>query len=215
MLRNAVWGVLVCGVLVFSPAVLAEDVALVGVMGKKALLVIDGAAPRLLAAGQQVGGVQLISVASDEAELLVAGQRIRLRMGDQPVSVGARTGEARQVTLIADVRGHFSSSGSLNGANVNFMVDTGASAIAMGPSTARAAGIDYLKGVAGRASTANGVVPVWKVIIRKVTLGDITLHDVEGLVVQTEMPAVLLGMSFLNRMEMRREGSTMLLKQRY
>lgn len=215
MLRNAVWSVLVCGVLVFSPAVLAEDVALVGVMGKKALLVIDGAAPRLLAAGQQAGGVKLLSVAGDEAELMVSGQRIRLRMGDQPVSVGARTGEARQVTLIADVRGHFSSSGSLNGVNVSFMVDTGASAIAMGPSTARAAGIDYLKGAAGRASTANGVVPVWKVIIRKVTLGDITLHDVEGLVLQTEMPAVLLGMSFLNRMEMRREGSTMLLKQRY
>lgn len=193
----------------------AADVALVGVLGSKALLVIDGGAPRTLAVGQSAGGVKLLDVSGDSAEVEIAGQRSRLRMGDQPISVGERQGVAKQVTLVADVRGHFSSSGSINGANVSFLVDTGATSVAMGPATATAAGIDYRKGEVGMASTANGVVPMWRVRIRKITVGEITLNDVEGAVVQTEMPAVLLGMSFLNRMEMRRDGSTMVLKQRY
>lgn len=193
----------------------AAEVALVGVLGGKALLVIDGGAPRTLSVGQSLGSVKLMAVSGDTADLEIAGQRARLRMGDQPVSVGARSAEARQVTLVADLRGHFLSSGSINGAGVTFLVDTGASSVAMGPSTAMAAGIDFRKGEAGMAGTANGVVPVWKVRIRKITVGEITLNDVEGVVVQTEMPSVLLGMSFLNRMEMRRDGSTMVLKQRY
>ena len=193
----------------------AADVALVGILGNKALVVIDGGAPRTISIGQSVAGVKLLSVNSDEAELEIAGQRTRLRMGDQPVSVGARTSEAKQVTLVADVRGHFSSSGSINGTSVKFLVDTGASSVAMGPATASAAGIDFRRGEPGLAGTANGVVQVWKVRISKVTVGDITLNDVEGTVLQTDMPSVLLGMSFLNRMEMRRDGSTMVLRQRY
>ncbi|NSL56760.1 TIGR02281 family clan AA aspartic protease [Uliginosibacterium sp. IMCC34675] len=193
----------------------AAEVALVGVLGSKALLVIDGGAPRTLAVGQLVGDVKLLSVSSDTAEIEIRGQRSRLRMGDSPVSVGERNSAAKQVTLVSDVRGHFSTSGSINGANVTFLVDTGASSVAMGASTAMAAGIDFRKGEPGMAGTANGVVPMWRVRIRNVRIGDILLNDVEGAVMQVDMPYVLLGMSFLNRMEMRRDGSTMVLTQRY
>jgi aspartyl protease family protein len=193
----------------------AQEVVLAGVFSGKALLVIDGGAPRTFAVGQQVGGVRLISVGRESAEIEIGGRRNQLTLGGQPVSVGARTGELREITLVADIRGHFSGAGSINGAGVRFLVDTGASLISMGPATAIAAGIDYRRGEQGVASTANGVVPVWRVRLRKVRLGDIALDDVEGLVVQTDMPAVLLGMSFLNRMEMKRDGSTMVLRQRY
>jgi aspartyl protease family protein len=213
--NNVPGWVLAFSLLSMAALVKAEDVALVGVLGSKALLVIDGGAPRSLAVGQSAGGVKLLSINGDSAELEIAGKRTRLRLGDQPISVGATSGEMKQVTLIADVRGHFSSSGSINGAGVTFLVDTGASSVAMGQSTALAAGIDFRQGQSGMAGTANGVVPMWKVRIRKITVGDITLTDVEGAVLQTEMPSVLLGMSFLNRMEMRRDGSTMVLKQRY
>lgn len=193
----------------------SQEVALVGVLGGKALLVVDGGPPRTLSVGQRSGSIQLLSVSGDTAEIEIGGQRSRLMLGAQPVSVGSRTAAAREVTLVSDVRGHFSTIGSINGSSVRFLVDTGASLVSMGPAIAVAAGIDYRKGEQGMASTANGVVPVWRVKIRRLTLGDIQLEEVDGVVMQLEMPAVLLGMSVLNRMEMRREGSTMVLRQRY
>ncbi len=193
----------------------AQQVSLAGTMGGKALLVIDGGAPRMVAPGQSVAGVKLLSLEQDVAVIEVGGKRSRLRMGESQVSVGSSGGSGKQVTLVADVRGHFLTQGSINGANVGFLVDTGASTVAMGASLAKRIGIDYTKGEPGLSGTANGVVQVWRVRLSRVTLGEITLHNVEGTVLPNDMPYVLLGMSFLNRMEMRRDGSTMVLNQRY
>ncbi|MDQ5906944.1 MAG: aspartyl protease family protein, partial [Pseudomonadota bacterium] len=71
------------------------------------------------------------------------------------------------------------------------------------------------KGQAGISNTANGQVRVWKVKFDTVRVGDVTLHGVDGLVHETDLPIVLLGMSFLSRMEIRNEGSTMTLKKRF
>ena len=193
----------------------AQQVSLAGTMGGKALLVIDGGAPRMVAPGQSVAGVKLLSLEQDVAVIEVGGKRSRLRMGESQVSVGSSGGSGKQVTLVADVRGHFLTQGSINGANVGFLVDTGASTVAMGASLAKRIGIDYTKGEPGLSGTANGVVQVRRVRLSRVTLGEITLHNVEGTVLPNDMPYVLLGMSFLNRMEMRRDGSTMVLTQRY
>ena len=63
--------------------------------------------------------------------------------------------------------------------------------------------------------TANGLVRGWLVSLDRVRAGSVTLHNVSGVVVDAEMPYVLLGMSFLNRMDMRREGTALYLRQRY
>lgn len=202
----------------FSFGCMAAEVAVVGLFPGKAVLVIDAGAPRTLAVGQRLGEVRLVAVERDSAEIEIGGERSKVRLGDRPVSVtqpGAAANEGRQVTLVADARGHFLTGGSINGAAVTFLVDTGASAIAMGPATAVRAGIDYLKGQPAMASTANGVVPTWRVRLTKVNVGDLTVYDVDAFVVKIEMPQVLLGMSFLNRMEMRRDGAIMVLRQRY
>ena len=65
------------------------------------------------------------------------------------------------------------------------------------------------------SNTANGQAVVTKVQLDTVRVGDITLHNVDALIHQNEMPMALLGMSFLNRMEMQRDGSTMTLKRRF
>ena len=64
-------------------------------------------------------------------------------------------------------------------------------------------------------STANGVVPAYRVKLDEVRLGDISLNNVDGVVTIGSQPIVLLGMSFLNRMEMKRDGETMTLKKRF
>lgn len=203
---------------VISVASAAADVAVVGIFPGKAVLVIDGGTPRTVAVGQTVAGVRLVSVERDAAIIEVDGKKGRVGLGDQPISVAqAETPSSgtREITLIADARGHFTAGGSINGAPVSFLVDTGASSIAMGPSAAVSAGIEYRKGEPGFAGTANGVIPTWRVKLNKVKVGDLTLYNVEGVVLQADMPQVLLGMSFLNRMEMRRDGSTMVLRQRF
>jgi aspartyl protease family protein len=119
------------------------------------------------------------------------------------------------VSLTADARGHFAAAGSLNGYPMTFLVDTGATSIAISAAEARRIGLDYRAGQAGAVNTAGGVVRAWRVTFNTVRVGSISVNQVEGMVVESGLGVPLLGMSFLNRMEMRRDGQTMTLTQRY
>lgn len=193
----------------------AENVALVGVFPGKAVVVIDGGSPRTLAVGQSAGGVKVVSVEQNAAVLEVGGKRNRVRVGESPVSLSGEGSNGGQVVLSADAQGHFLANGAINSASVRFLVDTGASSVSMGPSVATKAGVNYLKGVPILSSTANGTVQAWRVNLETVTLGGMTLRNIEGVVMPQDMPVVLLGMSVLNRLEMKRDGVSMTLRQRY
>jgi aspartyl protease family protein len=80
---------------------------------------------------------------------------------------------------------------------------------------ARRAGVDLSRAEAMRVQTANGVVRAWRVRLASVKLGSVTQANVEAAVMDAEMPQVLLGMSFLNRMDMQRNGQVMTLRQRF
>lgn len=204
---------LLCALLCFVGHANATEVALVGVFPGKAVLVVDGGNPRTVGAGQTVAGVKLVSVDQESAVVDINGKRSRLLVGERPVALASA--EGKSILLQADSRGHFMTAGSINGASMQFMVDTGASSVAMGPSAATQAGIIYTQGTPGAASTANGVTRTWRVKLDTLKIGDITLRNVDAVVMSQEMPVVLLGMSFLKRMDMKQENSTLLLKQRY
>lgn len=196
----------------------ATEVVLAGVFPGKAVLVINGRSPRAFAAGVTTSeGVRVISVDSESATVEYDGGRHRLIVGQQAVSVGnqSSSGSGRTVVIPADSRGHFYATGSINGASMNFMVDTGATLVSMGRSDALKAGIDFTKGEPGISQTANGSTRVWRVRLDSVRVGDVTLHNVDGVVHSSDLPFVLLGASFLNRMEMRRDGAALMLRQRY
>ena len=192
----------------------ATSVSVMGLFKDKAIVSIDGGKPRTLSVGQTVLGVKLVAADSGGASLDVDGKRRTLGMG-QSFAGGAATGERQSVSLTADARGHFAASGSLNGYPTTFLVDTGATAIAISADEARRIGLDYKAGQASAVSTAAGVVPAWRVKFNTVKVGSIMLNQVEGMVVETGLSVPLLGMSFLNRMEMKRDGPTMTLTQRY
>lgn len=192
----------------------ATSVSVVGLFKDKAIVSIDGGKPRTLGVGQTMGGVKLLAADSDSASFDVDGKRRTLSMG-QSFAGGAAAGERQSVTLIADARGHFAAAGSLNGYPVSFLVDTGATSIAINAAEAKRIGLDYRAGQAVGVGTAAGMVPAWRVKFNTVKVGGITLNQVDGLVVETGLDVPLLGMSFLNRMEMRRDGQTMTLIQRY
>ena len=192
----------------------AASVSVVGLFKDKAIVSIDGGKPRTLSVGQTAQGVKLVAADSGSASFDVDGKRRTLGMG-QSFAGGAETGGRQSVSLTADARGHFAAAGSLNGYPMTFLVDTGATTIAINAAEARRIGLDYKAGQATGVGTAAGVVPAWRVKFNTVKVGSITVNQVDGMVVETGLGVPLLGMSFLNRMEMKRDGQTMTLTQRY
>ena len=192
----------------------AQDVGLAGVLGSKAMLMIDGGEPQAVAIGQSLAGVKVISVQGDQAVVEIGGRKRPLRVGQHAIGAAPADGSGT-IVMTADNQGHFYATGSVNGAAVRFLVDTGATMISLGASDARRIGLDFNRGQKGMTQTANGQTMVSKVKLDTVRIGDVTLHNVDALIHQNEMPMALLGMSFLNRMEMQRDGSTMTLRKRF
>jgi len=198
-----------------SSIVHGADVGLAGLFPGKALLTINGGAPRIVAIGVATEeGVKVLSVQGETATIEVDGKKRVLRVGQNVASQSSGGGPA-SATLTADAAGHFLTIGNVNGTTIRFIVDTGASTISIGASDARRIGIDPSKGQMGYSQTANGVTQVSLVKLNSVRVGDIVLNNVDATVHQQDLPFALLGMSFLNRMEMQRNGETMTLKQRY
>ncbi len=194
----------------------AAEVNVIGLFPNKAVVVIDGGAPRVLSVGQKpVGGVTLISTDRESATLDIDGQKKTLRIGQHHAGPTPAS-PSQSATLTADPRGHFVVDGQINGGPVRFLVDTGATTIALSSGDATRLGIDYRKGLPGMMGTANGMATAYALKLDTVRVGDIVLNNVDAAVLEgNPMPFALLGMSFLNRMEMKREGQTMVLIRRF
>jgi aspartyl protease family protein len=196
----------------------AADVAVIGLFSGKAVLVIDGGKPRTLKAGESSPeGVRLISATSESAVVEIGGKRQTLTPGQSSYIAAAGTGSGgASVTLSADTRGHFVTTGAINGNTIQFLVDTGATAVTLSSTDARRLGINYIAGPRSYSQTANGVVPAYRVKLDSVRVGNITANNVDAIVIEGNvLPIALLGMSFLNRMEMKRDGLMMTLTKRY
>jgi aspartyl protease family protein len=199
-------------------AAAAQSVSLQGMLGNRALLIVDGAAPKTVAPGETHKGVKVLSTMGDQALVEIDGKRHTLRVGDAPASVGAGAngvGRANRIVLQAGSGGHFLAMGAINGKAVQFMVDTGATSVAMGVQEAERLGIDYKKGTLGRGATANGVVTMYQVKLSSVRVGEVEVYDVDASVLPLAMPTVLLGNSFLTRFQMTRQNDQMVLERRY
>ncbi|HXZ54423.1 MAG TPA: TIGR02281 family clan AA aspartic protease, partial [Burkholderiales bacterium] len=201
--------------LFLSASAWATEVNVIGLFPGKAVLVINGGAPRVLTAGQNpVDGVVLISTDRDTATLLIDGQKKTLAIGQHHGAPAAAT--TQSATLTADSRGHFLIDGQINGGAVRFLVDTGATTVALSSADATRLGIDYRKGQPGLMGTANGTAVAYRVKLDTVRVGDIVANNIDATVLQgNAIPFALLGMSFLNRMEMKRVGETMVLIKRF
>ena len=196
---------------------MAQSVAMTGAMGRKALLVIDGGAPKALASGEVHQGVKVISVGSDQAVVEVTGHRQAVTLGAAPVSVGRRSASSGngQIVLSAGSGGHFLAQGSINGRATQFVVDTGATMVSMGESEARRLGINFESGQRMRAHTANGVATGYRISLSSLRIQDVEVYNVEAAVMPVGMPFILLGNSFLSRFQMKQENGTMTLTRRF
>lgn len=213
-LRDSI-AALALGLALVAPAA-ATDVTVVGLASTRASVSINGGSPRWLGVGQRSAeGVLLVSVDREAATFEIDGKRRALKMNQAYVTAGSAGGGAGSVTLKADGRGHFMANAQVNGGAVRFLVDTGATLIALPAADAKRLGVNYLKGERGIAQTANGPAAAYRVKLDTVRIGDITLNNIDAMVLEGGLQVALLGMSFLNRTEMKREGETMVLTKRY
>ncbi|MEJ1169549.1 retropepsin-like aspartic protease family protein [Variovorax sp. CCNWLW235] len=194
----------------------ASSVMLTGTIGSRAILIVNGAPPKTVAVGETFQGVKLVSLQAEQAVVELEGKRVNLRM-DTPVSIGGGTGTGggSRIVLPADSRGHFMTQGAINGRAVTFMLDTGATSIALSAADAQRIGLDYSKGQRVQMNTANGVSSGYKLRLQSVRVGDVEVYDIDAIVSPQPMPFVLLGNSFINRFSMRRDADQMVLEKRY
>lgn len=194
----------------------ASKLSLQALFKDRAIIVIDGARRVLKTGDISPEGVKLVETDTREETATVAidGESQVLHLG---VVAAATSGGGRsQVTLYAGGGGHFVADGFINDVPVRFLVDTGATSIAMNSRVADRLGIDYKRtGKQGVSQTASGFVRMYSVKLGKVQVGEITMHNVDAGVIEGNFPTeTLLGMSFLGQLDMKREGEKLELKQR-
>lgn len=202
------------GTAIAANAATASSVALTGILGSKALLVVNGTAPRALAAGERHQSVAVVSVGREDAVIEVDGARRTVRLGEAPVSVGERGGSGQRVLLMGDSQGHFAGTGQINGRAMQFLVDTGATTVALGEPEAQRLGLRYRDGDKVRMQTANGAVQGWRVRLDTVRVGEVQVLGVDAVVLPHALPHVLLGNSFLRGLQMSRNNEQMVLEKR-
>ncbi len=193
----------------------AQSVAYSGHMGDRALLVINGS-PKTLAPGGEFAGVRLVNANPGSATVEIAGKRQTLTLGASPVNLSGvnSPGGGAQIVLTAGLGGHFVTGGSINGKPVQFMVDTGASVVALSEADAGRIGLEFKNNPRFMVNTANGQVPAHSATIDVIRVGDVQVYNIEAVVVPASMPNVLLGNSFLTRFQMKRENDRMTLDKR-
>ncbi len=180
-----------------------------GLIADKAILKVDGK-HRVIHIGEStIEGVRLISISDDRRNITLAvdGIEKRYRLG-----VGTDTGGG-SAKIIANDSGMYRANGKINGKPVPFIIDTGATYISLSKKQAEQLGISYQQSTKnGQAETANGVVDIYIVTLDKVELDGIALTNIEAAIHEGEFPnAALLGMTFLNKLKMNREGNILLL----
>ena len=200
--------------LLVSTGATALDVNVVGLFPNKAVVQIDGGALQTLSVGQKsIEGVLLVSAERDRATFDVQGRHMALGLGHAYMKTGT---SAASVMVITDEHGHLVTTGQVNGIPIRFAVDTGATFITFPASEARRLGLDYLKGQKALMNTANGTVLAYRVKLDTVRVGEVALNGVDAVVMEGDnLPIALLGMSFLNRVDIKREGEIMTLTKRY
>ena len=201
---------LVCflAIALMSASASAQVIAVLGLLADRAVVKIDGET-HILKLGEYHEDIRLVAVSSQEARLSIGGKERVFGLGQDYSAIQKSSTSQSSVEISANASNQFITNGMTNGNVVEFLVDTGANMVSMNRRDAQRLGIDYRRlGKEGMSGTANGTVKNWQILLNKVKVGAITVTSVQASVRDTEdnIP-VLLGMSFLGRVNMTHEGS--------
>jgi aspartyl protease family protein len=192
----------------------AADLEVLALLGERAMLRVDGE-QHLLRKGQATPqGIRLVDVSTAGATVEIDGDK-RFYALEVRVRAHHRAPDTEEVQIWRDPSGMFRTVGSINGLPVKFLVDTGASSIAMNSAQARRLGIDFrVIGEPAAVMTASRLERVYRVRLDTVKVGPIALRNVDAVVLDGAQPDnPLLGMSFLGRLQMANDGRCLTLSR--
>jgi aspartyl protease family protein len=194
-----------------------KDIHVVALFKGRVMVMIDGKQRLLRSGDSSPEGVKLVSADSAGAVFEYQGRRLERRL-DGRVHAAAETAKGHDDVLIfRDLRGMFKTVGSINGLPVRFLVDTGASSVAMNSAQARRLGIDFrVEGEPTYVTTASDVTRAYRLKLDVVKVGSIQVRNVSAVVLDGAQPTdVLLGMSFLDRVALINESDKLILRRNY
>jgi aspartyl protease family protein len=220
--RTSLFTILCC--LMFCPAqlVLAKtNVKTIALFNGKAMLSVNGKPAKIIEVGQVLHGVKLIEATTGNAVVEIAGKHKTLSLNSAAVVSGLLgvkqpAGSQNSVQLWSDNRGFFRIDGEINGRNTEFLIDTGANLVVLSSREADLMGIEYADGTPGLSTTASGTAPIYVIQADTISIGLIEIRNVKMAVVVGNFPVIaLLGMTFLDKMDMTRSGNRMGLTKRF
>ncbi|MBV1910829.1 MAG: TIGR02281 family clan AA aspartic protease [Kangiellaceae bacterium] len=208
--------------LAVQSAYAAEEIEfkVIGLFKNAAMIEYKGK-QKMLRSGQVYKKViKLVSADSHAANFLVDGKPITLGLHESKLGNIFSTDEPaakKSIRIPRDNTGMYRTAGTINGVPVYFLVDTGASQVAMNEATARKVGLQYkLYGQKVGVSTAAGRSHAWAVKLKSVSVGGMEIKQVDGMVVKGVGPnEVLLGMSFLRQLKLQDDGQLLKLTKKY
>ncbi len=195
---------------IFS-VVFAAQLQILGLFKDKVMIEIDGNT-HMLKVGETIEGVKLIRADSKECELEIEGLSHVYTLGSQ-ISNRFTPTQKPVVRVEQDQGGLYRTSGVINGHQVNFIIDTGASYVTINVNQAKALGIE-VQGKPVQVETASGKAKAYLITLDKISMGAIVVYNVPALVIESDSP-LLLGMSFLKRLEITDKQSLLEFRQKY
>lgn len=194
----------------------APQVQVVGLFPGAAVLSVDGQR-KLVRVGQSgPGGVQVVSADSRSAVLRVDGVERTYSLSREYNASGFAEPQKQSLSIARSNGGHYWAAGAINGQSQQFLVDTGATSIALNENHARRLGLDYrTRGQPIQVNTASGTARGWRLTLDRVSVGGLQVLGVEAVVLEGASPnEALLGMSYLNRVGWRVENNLLVLESR-
>ena len=200
-----------------AAALAGPSVRVLALFPDKAMLEIDGQRKVLAAGKTGPAGVRLISASPNEAVVEIDGNSQTLRLGSA-VAASYRPKQRREVRILKDNRtaGYFVD-GLINGQPVRFLVDTGATSVAMSERHAARLGIRHrVDGIRVGVGTASGNAVAHRVNLKSVSIAGLRVADVAAVVIDGDSPRdILLGMNVLSQFEMDQRENLLILRTKF
>lgn len=179
-----------------------------------AILMIDGQQRALRAGSKSPEGVLLVSADGKQAVLEIEGKRKTITLSRGIVNQ-FKAANKTEIRIASGAGGHYQTQGLINGYQVEFLVDTGATTIAMNHFVAERLGIDYRAGTPITVNTANGPTKAFLVTLSSVSVGNIVVNQVSAAVSTTDSPSiVLLGNAYLSKVDLKIDQGVLVLKEK-
>jgi aspartyl protease family protein len=205
-------------VLFASSGSASDTIVVNGLFKNKAVLLINGKQHILSIGKPGPNGIELLGIENEKVTLNINGSQHTYKLGDSTaITTNYKQSDVQEVLVALNALGQFLTVGAINRQPVQFLVDTGATTVALNSTHAKQLGLTYReKGTPTMIATASGMSQAYRLILDEISIGEIRLHHIEAVVIEGSHPVhVLLGMSFLGNLDIHREGQIMKIMKKW